>query len=188
MGQNINIGDWVNSYSKGIYRVERIIDRYYDESSPTLDGNQIGDRYKDRIIVSKRLLSSKFKKSLNYDECSEYFISPLDENQLRELQKVLEQTPSLLKALDDYTIPTLINIYNSELQVDEEQDLQTVYQLIEFIRAGKTFLEIEKEKTRLNISRLKPKYFGNYLFQLFCFDHEYKEKRVLWRDAKLSKK
>ena len=67
MKQEIKTRDWVNSYSKGIYRVEKIIDKFYDESSPILDGNNIGDKMKDRTIISKRLLNSKFKKSINYD-------------------------------------------------------------------------------------------------------------------------
>lgn len=188
MNQNIQIGDWVNSYSKGIYRVERIIERYYDESCPVLDDNKIGDKCKDRIIVSKRLLNSKFKKSLNYESCSEYFVKHLDSKQLAELEKALTQKLTLLKELDDYKIPTLINIYNSELQIDNENDLQTVLQLVESIKSGKTFLEIQNELKRLDILRLKPKYFGNYLFQLFNFDEEYLDKRRIWRDAKLTKK
>jgi hypothetical protein len=188
MGQHISVGDWVNSYSKGIYRVERIVDQYYDESSPSLDGNKVGDKYENRTIVSKRLLNLKFKKSLGYEQCSEFFVSHLEQGQLFELKKVLTQNPSFIKELDDYNIPTLINIYNSQLQIDEEHDLRTVLELIEFIRMGRTFLEIENEKERLGISRLKPIFFGNYLFQLFCFDNEYKDKRILWRDAKLTKK
>ena len=52
----IKVGDWVNSYSKGIYRIENIIDQFYDESYPALGENKIGDRIKDRIIVAKRFL------------------------------------------------------------------------------------------------------------------------------------
>ena len=54
------VGDWVNSYSKGIYRIETIVDQFYDESYPALGENKIGDRIKDRIIISKRFLNSKF--------------------------------------------------------------------------------------------------------------------------------
>ena len=188
MSQNIKIGDWVNSYSKGIYRVERIMDKYYDESSPVLDGNKIGDKYKDRTILSKRLLNSKFKKSLDYESCSECFIKPLDKEQFVELEKVLAQKPTLLAELNDYKIPKLVSIYNSELKIDHENDLQIVLQLIEFTKNGRTFIEIQNEMKRLDILRLKPKFFGNYLFQLFNFDEEYLDKRKIWRDAKLTKK
>lgn len=48
--KNIEIGDWVNSYSKGIYRVERIYKRFYDESSSLIPENcKIGDPQKNIV-------------------------------------------------------------------------------------------------------------------------------------------
>ena len=187
MKQEITIEDRVNSYSKGIYRIENIIEQFYDESSPDLDGNKIGDKQIDRVIISKRLLNSKLKKSLSYESCSEYFISHLDSKQISELEKILADNPKLLTELDDYKIPTLTTIYNSDLQIDNDADLQTTLQLINFIKNGKTFLEIENEMKRLDILRLKPKNFGNYSFQLFNFDEEYIDRRKIWRDANLTK-
>ena len=188
MSSGIQLGDWVNTYSKGIYRVERIIDRYYDESSPTLDGNKIGDKYKDRIIISKRLLNSKFKKSISYETCSEYFVHPLNQQQTSELQKILAGDPSLLSALDKYQIPTIISTYTSELQIDKESDLKSVQQLIEFIKKGKSFKDIQEEMQRLDLLRLKPKNYGNYFFQLLNYDDEWVDKRLIWRDARLIKR
>lgn len=183
---SIQIGDWVNSYSKGIYRVERVLEQYYEEYDVPPPGKQVGDRYIS--IVSKRLLNSKFKKSLDYESCSDYFVKPLDATQKTELQKVLDEKPELLKVLDDFEIPVLVSLYNRELQIDTEADLATVGQLIEFIKAGRTFIEIENEMARLDLVRLKPKYYGNYLFQLINFNEEYREKRKIWRDATLTAK
>jgi hypothetical protein len=189
MSNNLTTGQWVNSYTKGIYRIEKIIDRYYDESERSILGNnKIGDKYKDPIIVSKRLLNTKFKKSLGYDSCSAYFISSIDTKQKKELEKVLKEKPEYLNELDNYQIPTLTTIYNSDLQIDSENDLQKVQQLVEFVKKGCTFLEIENEMKRLDIYKLKPQNFGNYKFQLFNFDQEYINKRKIWRDAKLTNK
>ena len=187
MKTEIKIGDWVNSYSKGIYRVEKIIDKFYDESSPILEENKVGDKMKDSTIISKRLLNSKFKKSINYESCSDHFVSHLDKQQMTELQKILADNPKILKELDEYQIPTLTTVYNSDLKIDNDTDLQTTLQLIDFIKGGKTFLEIQNEMKRLDILRLKPKNFGNYKFQLFNFDEEFIDKRKIWRDAKLTK-
>ena len=187
MKQQIKIGDWVNSCSKGIYRIDKIIEQFYDESSPDLDGNKLGDKEVNRIIVSKRLLNSKLKKSIGYESCSEYFISHLDSKQISELEKILADNSKLLTELNEYKIPTLTTIYNSDLQIDNDADLQTTLQLINFIKHGKTFLEIEYEMRQLDILRLKPKNFGNYSFQLFNFNEEYLDKRKIWRDAKLTK-
>ncbi len=184
----LQVGNWVNSYSKGIYRIETIVDQYYDESYPALGENKIGDRIKDRIIVTKRFLNSKFKKSFSYESCSETFVSELNKSQYSELQKVIEQNPKLLEEFNDYQIPTRESIYNMELQIDDEPDLSKVNRLIDFIKTGKSFLEIQSEMEQADLLKLKPKYFGNYLFQLINYDDECLNKKKIWRNAKLTKK
>ncbi len=186
MKQEIKIGDWVNTYSKGIFRVERIIEQFYDESSPVLDGNQIGDKTKYRMIVSKGLLNSKFKKSISYDSCSEYFISHLDSEQHSILEKLLADNPKWLTELDKYKIPTLEAFYHLPLQIDNNADLQAVMELIDFIRQGQTFLEFQTEMKRLDLLRLKLNKF-NYYLQLSNFGEECIGKRKIWRDAALIK-
>ena len=111
----------------------------------------------------------------------------MDSRQISELEKISADNPKLLTELDEYKIPTQTTIYNSDLQIENDADLQTTLHLINFIKNGKTFLEIENEMKRLDILRLKPKNFGNYSFQLFNFDEEYIDKRKIWRDAKLTK-
>ena len=182
------VGDWVNSYSKGIYRIETIVDQFYDESYPALGENKIGDRIKDRIIISKRFLNSKFKKSISYESCSEVFISKLNNNQYSELQKVIEQSPKWLEEFNEYKIPTRETIYNMELQIDNKSDLKKVNGLIDFIKTGKSFLEIQTEMEQADLLKLKPKHFGNYLFQLINYNDEYLNKKKIWRNAKLTKK
>lgn len=187
MSDKIKVGDWVNSYAKGIYRIEKIVDRYYDESS-VLGDNKIGDAYKDRIVICKRLLNSKYKKSIGDDSCSEYYITPLSNEQRQNLDKAINENPKLLVDLDNYQIPTPTSIYNSDLQIDNDEDLKSVEALVMFVKNGKTFIEIQNEMKRLDILRLKPEYFGNYGFQLFNYDNEYLNKRQVYRDAKLYKK
>ena len=184
----LQVGDWINSYSKGIYRIENIIEQFYDESYPAIGENKIGDRIKDRIIVSKRFLNSKFKKSISYESCSEFYISNLNENQLLELQQVIEKNPNLLIELDEYKIPTRKTIYNMDLQIEKESDLTKVNELIEFVKKGKTFVEIQLEMERVDIMKLKPKHFGNYLFQLINYDDEFLNRKKIWRNANLTKK
>jgi hypothetical protein len=187
MNKELDVGDWVNSYSKGIYRIERMVDRYYEESS-VLGDNKIGDKYKDRIIVTKRLLNSKFKKAISYESCSEYFISPLDESQFNQLNQILSANPQLLSQLDSYKIPTITTVFNTELQIDNDSDLKKIDELISFINNGKTYVEIQQEMSRLDLLRLKPRNFGNYGFQIFNYNFEYLDKRQIWRDARLYEK
>jgi len=186
MNECLKVGSWVNSYSKGIYRIEKLIDRYYDESEKSILGeNKIGDKYNDRIIVSKRLLNSKFKKSIASESCSEYFVSELTSEQKKELEVILTKNPKLLIELDKYEISTETLIYNYKLRIENNSDLEKVKELTNLVKDGKTFLEIENEMQRLDILKLKSLNFGNYILQLFNFDNEFINKRKIWRDAKL---
>nr|WP_299173655.1 hypothetical protein [uncultured Allomuricauda sp.] len=178
----------MNSYSKGIYRIEIIVDQFYDESYPALGEKKIGDRIKDRIVVSKRFLNSTFKKSFSYESCSEAFVSKLNNNQYSELQKIIGQSPKLLEEFNEYEIPTRETVYNMELQIDNESDLKGVNELIDFIKTGKNFLEIQTEMEQADLLKLKPKYFGNYLLQLINYNDEYLNKKKIWRKAMLTKK
>ncbi len=180
------VGDWVNSYSKGVYRIEFIIDEYYDESSHILNNNEVGDKQELRTIVSKRLLNSNFKKSISYESCSEAFISHLNNSQNVELKKVLTEIPTLLKDLENYKIPIRTAVYNSYLQIENRDELNLANQLVGYIKNGKTFLQIENEMKRLDI--VKPMNYGNYDFQFFNYDNEYIDKRMIWKDAILKKK
>ncbi|MBG6186709.1 hypothetical protein [Flavobacterium sp. CAN_S2] len=187
--REIKIGDWVNSYSKGIFRVERIVQEYYDESNRTILGeNKIGDKFKNRTIISKKFLNSKMKKSISYENCSESCITFLSKEIEIELNQIIEQNPKLLIEFNQYAIPEIIGVYNSQLQIETAEELQKVTELLKFIENGRSFLEIENEMKKLDILKLKPKYFGNYNFQLFNFNHEYIEKKQIWREGKLTKK
>ncbi len=186
--EGLKPGDWVNSYSKGIYRVERIIEEYFEESDPIiLPGYSIGDKKPKRTVVSKRLLNSKFKKSISYESCNEVFITPISPSKKENLDAVLKENPSYIDALDNYKIPVLIGIYNMPLQIDDVADLKKMEKLIALIKHGKSFLEIKEEMQKNDLLKLKPKNYGNYLFQLINHDNEYKNKKLIWREAILKK-
>lgn len=185
--EGLKPGDWVNSYSKGVFRIERFVDEYFDESNKhtITEDNKIGDKHPQRTVVLKRFLNSKFQKSISYETCSEYFISPLTAEQKAGLDKVLKENPSLIEALNDYTIPTIISIHNMDLQIDDKESLEKVNELLTFIKQGKTFTEIKDEMRRKDILKLVPESYGNYFFQLFNHDFEYNNKAKVWRDAKV---
>jgi|TARA_B110000261_G_scaffold158432_1_gene194761 hypothetical protein len=181
------IGDWVNSYSKGVFQIQEIVVEYFGESSPLLGQNTIGQQKEHRTIVSKRLLNSKFKKSLGYESCSELHVSHLNSSDKETLNQIIDKTPTLLEDLNIFQVPDIISIYNMPLQIDTIEELEKVKKLILFIQKGKTFLEIKQEMDVHDLIKLKPKNFGNYKFQIINVNNEYSNKRKVWRNAKLEK-
>ena len=183
-GNTLKVGDWITTYSAGIFRVEHIITEYYDESYPMIPPDKkIGDVIEHRTIVSKKLFNSKFKKTLGYDSCSELLAKKVTPEQEDHIKTILAQNPQFQQQLDEYTIPPQLTIFNMPLQIDSEQDMENVKRLMSFIDTGKSFFEIKQEMQKLNI--IKPQYYGNYTFQFKNTNYEYKDKRKIWRDTNL---
>jgi hypothetical protein len=186
--KKIKIGDWVTSYSKGIYRVEKIITRYYDELAIIdEEDKKIGDEYADKFIISKRLLNSNFKKSIGYDSCSDFFIKPLDKEKLRTFNETLKKNPNWLVDLDNYQIPPIKLIYNMDLKLKTKDDVKLVKEFILFIKDGRTYKEIKKEMQKRHLDKYIPDTFGNYILQMINVDNEQKDKRTVWREVNLLK-
>jgi hypothetical protein len=186
--QMIKVGQWVNSYSKGIHRIEKILDRYYDEFDPITDPKKkVGDRYEDRIVITKRLLNSKFKKSISYDSCSEFFIVPLDDVQKVGLKKALKQNPDWLTELNDYVIPEINSIYNWSVQLDSSGEKIKVNEIIKLIETGQTLRQIHDAIEKRGLTKNFDRNFGNYLLQMTNVNHETVDKRYIWRNPKLTK-
>ncbi len=184
---NLKKGEWVYSYSKGIFRVEEIIDKYYEENTPLLGNNKIGDKMLTRTIISKKFLTSSFKKSFGFESCDESLISKLLKSDLRKLEKLLREKPNLIKEFEEYKIPERHTIWKSEFQIDNEEDLRKMNSVVEFISKGKTYIEIQNEMERLDLLRLKAKYFGNYSLVMININDELKGKRKIWKNAELKK-
>jgi hypothetical protein len=186
--RKIKIGDWVTSYLKGLYRVEKIITRYYDELDIVdEEDKKIGDEYPDKFVISKRLLNSNFKKSIGYDSCSDFFIKPLDKRKLKILNDTLRKNPSWVDELDNYQIPPIKSIYNMELKLDSKNDVKLIKEFIPFINDGRTYKEIKKEMRKRQLDKYIPDIFGNYILQLTNIDEERKGIRTVWRKVDLLK-
>jgi hypothetical protein len=184
----IEVGQWVNSYSKGIFRIEKILDRYYDDFDPITDPNKkVGDKYDHRIVISKRLLSSKFKKSISYDSCSEYFIVPLDKIQNQHLKELLKQNPDWLTELNNYLIPDIKSIYNWPVEIKPGTEEEEIKELMELINTGQTLKQIHNEIDKRGLRKNFDRNFGNYILQMTNLNHETVDKRYIWRNPSLIK-
>jgi hypothetical protein len=184
----IKVGQWVNSYSKGIFRVEQILDRYYDDYDPMIEpGKKVGDKYDHRIVISKRLLNSKFKKSISYESCSEYFTIPLDKETNQELKRVLKENPDWLKDLNNFEIPEIKSIYNWPVQLKSGPEKNKVKEIRKLIESGRTLKQIHNEIDKRGLEKNFDQNFGNYLLQMTNINHETVDKKYIWRNPELIK-
>jgi hypothetical protein len=69
-------GDWVYSYRKGIFRIERVVTRYYQAAERgILPGRwKVGDEYPSPMVLSKKAFPPDFKPKIAWDSCDAFFI------------------------------------------------------------------------------------------------------------------
>lgn len=112
---NFKVGDWCKSYEKGFFRIEKIVPMIIGEWEINRErlialASQEGEkeyqpRYtpdmlgqpRGRMVLSKRLLNSKFKKQVGGgDCCGEEFIKPLKPEEREQLEKFIQENPKVM--------------------------------------------------------------------------------------------
>ncbi len=93
---HIQVGDWVRSFSQGIWRIERIqvvneLPLYGSEPQNTRT-----------FVVSKRLLNSKGKRSISMESCDINYIAPLSIEEASKLNNFIANNPKALKDFEQY--------------------------------------------------------------------------------------
>jgi hypothetical protein len=192
------IGDWVNAYNAGIFRIEKIMAVYREKNKrdPLFQKERA---YKpgeltDRRIILKQFLSTKFKKYLSPHSCSERFLSLLDPRQSAGLKAAIKRNPQWLTALDAYTLPlktSLTLTHDMRIHIRNRKDLERIENLIKFIKTGKTFSEFRKKVMHLHIQKLiRNETSSNCYLSLFnySFEFDHKKKEFIWTDAELYNK
>jgi len=146
----IKVGDWVKSYSQGIWRAERKIENFYEtrrsSNEPRTKSNRI-------IIISKRLVNDKWKTSFSVESCSLGFIQALsfeEQNTLNEFirnnEKIMKDFEKFNKSLDlvlsfsfsiDDHIKTDFESYVNQLFSNKVEKGLTSDEIIEIIEKSK---------------------------------------------------
>jgi hypothetical protein len=121
---SMNVGDWVTAYNKGIFKVDRIIQRYYDESHDKriLGSHQVGDLMNDPIVVLKKCFSSSLKPSMGWDICAQSLCHLVDSEVLSNIEGILSTNPKLIDKIDKYEIPQTKLLHNISLYLGDSKE------------------------------------------------------------------
>lgn len=138
------IGDWVKSYSKGVFRIEKFIPVEYEEyhfNFGQISKDKIGT-LQEPLVILKRLFNSKLKKQLGADFCSSTFLKKLTNEELAAVSNKLQSDPKLLADLNKYVVPKYETRYGLHMLLKDEPK-NVLSELAELIRDnGRTFTEI----------------------------------------------
>lgn len=112
---SLKVGDWVRSYSAGIWQVYRILE--YKCLNPVTGGEH------DKIAVfSKRFVSNSYKRSFKEEFCDPSFVEPLSQNERAELESFISENKKLYEKYLAYEPKGIDCIYNARVGVPESRD------------------------------------------------------------------
>lgn len=183
----IKIGDWVTSYTAGIWQVYRIIEDFYElrwnPETPKEKSNRV-------LVFSKRLCNSKFKRSFGTESCEITFIDPLDKKDKDKVIKLLKGDEKLDKAFQEYQPKSanLISGYSFSLPetyvyTKFESRIKELFD--KKINSGLTIDDVNKTIFESELEEYKEKTPHNARIQLICNDHELKDGDFIFREIQI---
>jgi hypothetical protein len=106
---NLKVGDWVRSYSQGIWRIERIISDFYEIRYST---SKPKVKSAETQVVLKRLVNNKWKRSFSVESCDLSYLKMMSSEEMITLQNFIHSNEKTMKDFEKYqrNIDLVMNI------------------------------------------------------------------------------
>lgn len=178
------IGDWVNSYTEGIWQVYRIIDGV-NELRYSLDDKK--KRSRRVIVFSKRLVDTYWKPAFAVESCERSMATAVTTDCIDQIDTFLAEHPNVKSAFESYTPEPIDLIVNLSMAVRDRSRLIT---FCETTLADETAQGVPLDRVLSLIQQTGlSQYIGktpiNTTLQLTCRDHEMKDGEFILRDARV---
>jgi len=98
----IQIGDWVRSDSKGIWRVERAVPAHFEPRYSLADRKKL---YEGTLFLLKRFLNDKWKPAFEMTAAHESLVKSLTKVDSRKLQTYLADNGAILADFESFSHP-----------------------------------------------------------------------------------
>ena len=175
--ERIKIGDWVSSYSRGIWRVVRIIQDY----RPPIDlpGQA------QPLIGSARFVTDTFRPRYGTEICAESFVNSLGAESRRELDAFIAAHPEALAAFEARTprLPDLV--WNVQLGMPAGIPPLLSDRFMTALGNGLTPDEVRAALRDEALGQYVGKLPATHTLQLVCENHEMDGLDFLFRAGRL---
>jgi hypothetical protein len=173
----IKIGDWVSSYSRGVWRVMRIIQDYrppVDLPAPA-----------QPLIGSARFLTASFKPRYGTEICAESFVKPLAADLKRDLDAFIATHPGALVAFEAQTprLPDLV--WNVRLGMPEGTPPLLSSRFFTALETGLTPTEVRAALHYETLHKYVDGLPATHTLQLVCANHEMRGRDFVFRTGRL---
>ena len=179
-------GEWVYGYSAGVFQVDRIVERYVDESvdPAARQGRSLGQPFPSPLVVLKRCVDGSFSPSIGYEVCDATLCKELGVIGRWRLKRAFGSNPHLLSQFEEYVVPTIRSRYGLWLSIPEGS-INLFSAITEFVKSGRTFLQIKKFMIDEGLWKYHKLPITNTLF-FTNYDFEIDEdRRQIYRGAEL---
>jgi len=112
----VNVGDWVRSYSSGIWQIDRILE--YRCLDPLT-----GQEAKKTTVFSRRFVSNSFKRSFSEEACDPIFVKLLGTDELATLQDFIAQNTELHEKFRAHEWKGIDCVFNARIAIPGDRNL-----------------------------------------------------------------
>lgn len=182
----IKVGDWVRTYSPGIWQVTRQVPEHY-EPRYSLDAPQ--KLAEEPLLVLKRVVGDKWKQALAMETASASAVRPLSKADTAKLQKLLKQDSNLAAAFESFTQP-LDLVLNLSFSLPKKSDFRAFKTEFEMAFAGPLQQGLTGDEILQVI--MQSNYAGNFndiprsaTLQFACNDLEVRQEHFIYRQLQV---
>jgi hypothetical protein len=178
----INSGDWVRSYSKGIWQVVRQVPEHYE---PRYSQNAPRVLAEGPQYLLKRLVNDKWKPAFAM-ECAEVsFVKPLNKADTVKLQRYLAHNADVAAHFESFVQP-LDSVLNLSFSLPKKSDFRRFKAEFEAAFAsnlpdGVTHDDIMKVIAQSSFAAGFAEIPCSATLQFICQDHEVKRRHMIYR-------
>ena len=189
MHGDLKVGDWVRSYSMGIWRVWRVLSGF-NELRFSLDAPKLSSSR--TLVFSHRVVNNSWKRSFS-KECAEAsLVSRISADEQSRIEDLLESNTQLKKAFDKYraensTLDLVVNVSLGQLPGADRERLKAACDLHlgSSTESGLTMDEVLAALRKAGYDECIGKIPTNATVQLVSVDHEVRDHEFLLRYKRL---
>lgn len=185
MHDGVKVGDWVRSYSMGIWKVRRVLSGF-NELRFSLDAPKSPSLR--TLVFSHRLVNTSWKRSFSLECAEASFVRRISPDEESKIQEVLESNAPLKKAFEKYraehcTLDLIVNVSLGQIPGSDRGRLRSACDLHlgASVENGLTMDEVLANLRNAGYYECIGKTPRNATIQLISVDHEVRDNEFVLR-------
>jgi hypothetical protein len=178
----LSAGDWVESYSPGVWQVVRVLQDFFELRFHPDEPKRVSRR---RLVLSKRLVDDKWRKAFKAEMAEAAVVHPLGDDQRARLAEYAKASPETLAEFEAFHPEMPDHIASLRLNVPQPVEVEglrsAVTQVFTGIEEGLTNDEVLDRLTRSPLAGHLSDGLSNVTVRFLCRQHEVRDGQFVFR-------